>query len=178
MNRVGTNDRTREESWTASLDFASRLWLTSQPSGARLRLYKSPFVLLAETYEGPRDTALYRFYRAAPRVPLSDTDGLTWRDRLEPGPELGLLRRVLAELALPVRRLASLATSSELTSDEDGRREVQTSARLEGPLAHDQARSTLIVKLGRDGLLGIEERTAGRPAFVATHIATELIAHE
>jgi urea transporter len=162
--RLVAGGRERTVTWRAELDFASRLWLVEQPGGARLRLYRSPFVLLAEAYEGPRDAALHQLYRALPRVPLTDRDGVVWEDTLEPDGDLSLPRRALASLLLPAGRPARLETRSELRSQDDGARRVETRLRPAGPLAAGLAewRAAVVVH-PEDGLVRIEG-----PRFVAT----------
>lgn len=152
----------RRETWRPELDFASRLWLVARPASgvgreARLRLYRSPFVLLAEAYDGPCDTALHALYRALPRVPFADRAGLAWRDTLEPGPETPLLRRLLAGLLLPAGRFARLETRSTFADGEDGMRRVETSLRPAGPLAVGLPEErTAVVIHGDDGVIRIE----------------------
>lgn len=155
--KVTAGGREREETWRAELDFASRLWLVAQPGGARLRLYRSPFVLLAETYEGPRGTALHQLYRALPRVPLTDRDGIAWDDVLEPDGDLSLARRALNGLLLPAGRFARLETRSEVRPLDDGGRRVETVLRPAGALAAGLAeRRAAVVVHPEDGVVRIE----------------------
>ncbi len=176
---VGSTERIRTETWTPELDFSSRLWLTSNPSGARLRLYRSPFMLLAEAYEGPRDTALYRFYKGLPRLPLADRPGLTFCDTLEPDREIGPLRRLVCDLGAPFGRLVRLDTASTLGRDEAGRPLVRTEARLLGPLAGRGRKTEVTLIVDRlVGLERIEERVAGRPLWMATRTGTEPVVSE
>lgn len=167
---VRTGDgREVEETWSAALDFESRLWLVSAPSGARLRLWRSPFVVLAEDYEGPADTALRRLYEALPRVPLADRDGLRWRDRLPADTALSWGGRLVADVLRPFVTLARLETESELGTGPDGRRVLRTVSRLRR-LGVRRA-TTVAHEVHIDALHGVvrlEERRPGAPLWTAT----------
>lgn len=172
--RVSQGGRTHDEVWSTELDFSSRVWLTAAPGNARVRLYRSPFVLLAEMYEGPRDTALYRFYRGLPRVPLSDRSRLVWRDRLEPGPTLGPIRRLVADLGLPFRRLAWIETESRMTTDATGNRRVVTRSALSGALAGKAGETSIHVTIDTTaGLARLREVRGETTVFEANLVSSE-----
>jgi len=174
--RVTRNGEEHEETWTSELDFHSRLWLVSRPSGARLRLYRSSFLLIAEAYEGPRDTALHRLYHGLARFPFAERGPLEWTDRLEINGNIDPLRRLLAELALPVKRLAWLESTSTLRVDDSGRHVVTTQVRPRGPLALGGARRELRVIIdGGKGLRAIEEHANGELLLRAEITDTGLV---
>ncbi|RJR51769.1 MAG: hypothetical protein C4576_03195 [Desulfobacteraceae bacterium] len=121
------------ETWETELDFSGNRFLVCAASGARIRYTVNPYALLLLDYEGPPDTGLYWLFLGLPRLPMT-TEKVGWKDELDGGLMLPLMKRFLSDLLDPFHSFARVQTASRFNGTGSGF-VVQTDLAHKGVLA-------------------------------------------
>ena len=111
MYEVSCGRKLWKETWETEIDFAGNRFLVCKSRRARIRYMVNRYVLLLLDYEGPSDTGLYWLFLGLSRLPMT-SEKVGWRDELDGGLMLPVVKRLLSDLLEPFHSLASVKTES------------------------------------------------------------------
>ncbi len=106
------------ETWTARVDFWGNRYLENE-HGDRLFFSLSKDYFACHSYQGSKESFLYRYYLAAYRVPFS-TQEAQWEDRLPTSLFFSPLVRFFLDLILPFTNQFSVRWVAELQRSPEG----------------------------------------------------------
>ena len=100
-----------KETWETEIDFAGNRFLVCKSRRARIRYMVNRYVLLLLDYEGPSGTGLYWLFLGLSRLPMT-SEKVGWRDELDGGLMLPVVKRLLSDLLEPFHSFVSVKTES------------------------------------------------------------------
>jgi urea transporter/murein DD-endopeptidase MepM/ murein hydrolase activator NlpD len=121
-----------EETWETDIDFEGNRFLLCRKPKARIKFFVNRKVLVFLEYQGPRNSGLFWFFNAVPRLPAT-SETLCWRENMPGDIVLSTPARVLFDLLEPVYDMVRLSAVARNVFHEQ-RFSVNTRLACTGPL--------------------------------------------